>query len=100
MDRSTGGGDQSGCDGGGRRRDRDKSALPPSNDEIYNSCTAEPKARQRKGLDNLSVSSRPRVPSYVIGRDRGEEWPRVLRVSTVTPTLNDGTAIPLLNSHA
>jgi hypothetical protein len=23
--------------------------------------------------DNLSVSSRPRVPSYAIGRDRGEE---------------------------
>ncbi len=37
------------------------------------SSTAEPKARQRKGLDNLSVSSRPRVPSYAIGRDRGEE---------------------------
>jgi len=29
VDRSTGGGDQSVCDGGGRRRDRDKSALPP-----------------------------------------------------------------------
>jgi hypothetical protein len=27
----------------------------------------------------MSVSSRPRVPSYAIGRDRGEEWPRVLR---------------------
>jgi hypothetical protein len=34
---------------------------------------AELKARQRKGLYNLSVSSRPRVPSYAIGRDRGEE---------------------------
>jgi hypothetical protein len=28
---------------------------------------------REKGLDNLSVSSRPRVPSYAIGRDRGEE---------------------------
>ncbi len=35
--------------------------------------TAESKARQQKGLDNLSVSSHPRVPSYAIGRDRGEE---------------------------
>jgi hypothetical protein len=37
----------------------------------------------------VSVSSHPRVPSYAIGRDRGEEWPRVLRVSTAisnTPT--------------
>jgi len=44
---------------------------PPSDDEIYYSCTAEPKARQRKGLDNLIDSSRPKVPSYAIGRDRG-----------------------------
>ncbi len=35
--------------------------------------TAKSKARQRKVLDNLSVSSRPRVPSYTIRRDRGEE---------------------------
>ena len=46
---------------------------PPSDDEIYYSCTAKPKARQRKGLNNLAVSSRPRVPSYAIGGDRGEE---------------------------
>ena len=57
---------------------------PPSDDEINYACTAEPKARQRKGLDNLSVSSRPRVPNYAIGRDTIEEKsePRVLRVST------------------
>jgi hypothetical protein len=39
-----------------------------------------------RSLIIMSVSSRPRVPSYAIGRDRGEEWPRVLRVSTVIPT--------------
>ena len=35
----------------------------------------------------VSVSSRPRVPSYAIGRDRGEEWPRVLRYLRLYPTL-------------
>jgi hypothetical protein len=43
----------------------------------------------------LIYSSRPRVPSYTIGRDRGEEWPRVLRVSTDIqhpPTISYGEA--------
>ncbi len=45
---------------------------PPAIGDV--SSTAEPKVRQRKKrAQNLSVSSRPRVPSYAIGRDRGEE---------------------------
>ncbi len=47
-----------------------------------------------KGLDNLSVSSRPRVPSYAIGRDRGEEWGleylRYLHTNSCYPTCSKG----------
>jgi hypothetical protein len=44
---------------------------PPAIGDV--SSTAEPKARQQKRAQNLTVSSHPRVPSYAIGRDRGEE---------------------------
>ena len=44
---------------------------PPAIGDV--SSTAEPKARQRKRAQNLSVSSHPRVPSYAIGREIEEK---------------------------
>jgi hypothetical protein len=49
----------------------DKFPLPP----LLMAIDA-PLSSQRRGSKrarNLSVSSRPRVPNYMIGRDRGEE---------------------------
>jgi hypothetical protein len=71
VDQSTRLGDQFVCKDGGQRRDGNKFPLPPQPKAMK-----APLPSQRQGSNrahNLSVSSRPIVPSYMIGRDRGEE---------------------------
>jgi hypothetical protein len=48
------------------------SCSPPPPWRLMLPCQAKGKASSKRAC-NLSVSSRPRVPNYKIGQDRGEE---------------------------